>query len=69
MKVVDIIAWILLLIGGLNWGTVGVAHFNFVDTILGADTAVTRLVYVLVGLSAIYSIVRCKGKCSTSGCK
>lgn len=68
MKIVDMIAWILLVVGGLNWGAIGLAQFNFVDAILGADSGITRLVYVLVGLSALYTLCRCKGACATS-CK
>ena len=46
-------AWILLFVGGLNWGLVGAFNWNLVDAILGQWPAVVRVVYVLVGLSAI----------------
>jgi uncharacterized membrane protein YuzA (DUF378 family) len=69
MKVLDIIAWILLIIGGLNWGTIGLMHIDFVSMIFGADTGLTRLIFVLVGVSAIYAICRWKCKCSSSSCK
>lgn len=49
------IAWILLIIGGLNWGLVGVAGFNLVETIFGMGM-ITKVVYGLVGLSAIYAL-------------
>jgi uncharacterized protein len=57
MKNLSIIDWIvmsLLVIGGINWGLVGLANFNLVETILGGLNIATRIVYVLVGLAAIY---------------
>lgn len=53
-SVLDIIALILVLIGGLNWGLVGAFNFNLVDTIFGAGSVVSAIVYILVGISAIY---------------
>jgi len=52
LTTVDIIALILLVIGGLNWGLMGLGMGNVVEMILGMT--LSRLVYVLVGLSAIY---------------
>lgn len=66
MKVFDVIAWILLIVGGLNWGLVAL-DYNLVDTIFGAGTGLARLTYALVGVSAIYGIIR--WKCSSSCCK
>ncbi len=57
MKIVDVLAIILLVIGGLNWGLVGIADLNVVEKIFGTATGVTKLVYILVGLSAIYEII------------
>ncbi len=57
LNVVDIIALILVIIGGLNWGLVGLANFDLVATIFGAASALSRVVYLLVGLSAIYLAV------------
>ena len=58
MKTVDVIAAVLLVIGGLNWGLVGIAHFDLVATIFGmrfGETSVlSSAVYVLVGLAAVY---------------
>lgn len=51
----DWIAIILLIIGGLNWGLVGVANFDVVEYIFGTGT-VALIVYVLVGLSALYKL-------------
>jgi len=54
MKTVSWIAIILLIIGGLNWGLVGLFSFDLVAAIFGAMSMLSRIVYVLVGLSAIY---------------
>lgn len=55
LNTLDIIALVLVIIGGLNWGLVGAFNFDLVETILG-DGVLGRLVYVLVGLAAVYSI-------------
>ena len=56
MNAVDWIAMALLIIGGVNWGLVGLFGFDLVATLFGDMTPISRLVYVLVGLSALYSI-------------
>ena len=61
-------ACLLVLIGGLNWGLIGLGYFlnfngNVVSMILGAWPVVEYIVYVLVGASAVYKAVKC-GKCS-----
>lgn len=56
---IGLIAIILLIIGGLNWGIVGIFNWNLVAAIFGGATSVlTRLIYVLVGLAAIVKIVK-----------
>lgn len=68
MKILDIISAILLLIGGLNWGLVGGFDLDIVSSIFGPGTALSRLIFCLVGLSAIYGIFRwatCKKECSS----
>ncbi len=52
----DWIALILLIIGGLNWGLVGLFGFNLVTVIFGYMTLISRIVYIVVGLAALYSI-------------
>jgi uncharacterized protein len=54
MNIWDWLALILLVIGGLNWGLVGFFNFNLVDAVFGAMSIVSRSVYALVGISAIY---------------
>ncbi len=50
------LVWILLFIGGLNWGLVGAFDYNLVDSIFGVGSAIGRIIYVLVGLAAIWSL-------------
>lgn len=53
----DKIALTLLIIGGLNWGSVGIFQFDLVAWICGGQTGIiSRIVYILVGLSAIWGI-------------
>ena len=60
MKMLNLIALILLVVGGLNWGLVGLFNFDLVATLLGAMSVLARVVYALVGLSAI--VVAINGK-------
>ena len=53
-NILDLIAMILVLVGGINWGLVGAFNFNVVDAIFGAGSVVSAVVYILVGVSAIY---------------
>lgn len=54
MKTTKVIATVLLVVGGLNWGLVGAANFDLVATIFGEMSAISRVVYGVVGLSAVY---------------
>ena len=56
------VAFILLVVGGLNWGLTAFGY-NVVEMLLGSWPAVEKLVYVLVGLSAIYEVVMHKQMC------
>jgi uncharacterized membrane protein YuzA (DUF378 family) len=53
---VDLIALILVIIGGLNWGLVGLFDYNLVDAIFGVGSTLSRIVYIIVGLAALYTI-------------
>lgn len=53
MNALDWVAWVLLIIGGINWGLVGLFGFNLVEVLFGVNI-ITRIIYVLVGISAIY---------------
>lgn len=57
LNALDWIALILVIIGGLNWGLVGLFNFNLVDTIFSWANILARIVYVLVALAAIYMII------------
>ena len=54
--VLDWVALILLIIGGVNWGLYGLAGMDLVDLILGSIPMLATTVYSLVGLSALYTI-------------
>ena len=57
LNVLDWLALVLVIVGALNWGLVGAANFNLVSTLFGDMTTLSRIVYVLVGLSAVYLAV------------
>ena len=56
MKTRHIITAIFLIIGGLNWGLVGAFNFDIVAAIFGAGELITRIIYIIIGLAAIYKI-------------
>ena len=56
MNAVDWIAMALLIVGGINWGLVGAFDFNLVAAIFGDMSGLSRLVYALVGLSALWCL-------------
>jgi len=60
MKALDTLATVLLIVGGLNWGLVGVAHFDLVAALFGDMSILSRIVYSLVGLSAILKAITWK---------
>jgi uncharacterized protein len=57
MRALTWAALIVLAIGGLNWLLVGAFNFDLVATLFGEMSALSRIVYVLVGLSAIYVLI------------
>ena len=56
MNTLDWIAYVLVIIGGLNWGLVGLFGLDLVELIFGAIPVLQNIVYILVGLSALYLI-------------
>lgn len=74
MKNLDIITTVLLIVGGLNWGLFGLWNTDLVASIFGVASSASKIVYTLVGLSAIYQIVQLKCLCAgtenktTTGC-
>lgn len=60
MKSLDFLVAVLLVVGGLNWGLVGLLDFDLVATLFGNMTFISRIVYALVGLSAVYQAMQWK---------
>ncbi|HTH71914.1 MAG TPA: DUF378 domain-containing protein [Candidatus Pristimantibacillus sp.] len=54
MSFLDILAYLLVIVGGINWGLVGFFNYNLVTRIFGESTSVTRIIYAAIGLAAIY---------------
>lgn len=57
MRTVNLITLTLLIVGGLNWGLVGLFDFDLVAALFGEMSLLSRIVYTLVGLSALWQIV------------
>ena len=62
MKKLDLLAATLVVVGGINWGLVAIAEFDLVATLVGLEfgetNALSRIVYGLVGLAAVYGIAQ-----------
>ena len=56
MNALDWTAMVLMIVGGINWGLIGLFNFNLVGTLFGELSALSRIVYTLVGIAAVYSI-------------
>jgi uncharacterized membrane protein YuzA (DUF378 family) len=67
MKALNIITLLLVIIGGINWGLVGLFDLDIVAAIFGAGSALARIVYIAVGASALYQLVPLFGAMSHSG--
>lgn len=57
MRALNTLTLVLLIVGGLNWGLVGLADFDLVAALFGDMSLLSRIVYSLVGLSALWQIV------------
>jgi uncharacterized protein len=68
-KTVHMITYILVIVGALNWGLVGLFDFNLVMTLLGGYPMMEKLVYILVGVSAVVEVLTHKGYCKYCGGK
>jgi uncharacterized membrane protein YuzA (DUF378 family) len=60
MKAIDAIVAALLVIGGLNWGLVGLFRFDLVAAILGDMSILSRIIYIVVGIGAVYQALQWK---------
>lgn len=56
LNVLDTTSLFLAIVGALNWGLVGLSRFDLVSAIFGEGTVLTRVIYVLVGLSGVYLV-------------
>lgn len=56
MRAVNVLTLVLLIVGGLNWGLVGLFGFDLVAALFGTMSALSRIVYVLVALSALWQL-------------
>lgn len=57
MKTISYIALTLVIVGALNWLLVGLFEFNLVDSLFGIGSILTRIIYILVGISGLWSIL------------
>lgn len=64
-NLIDTIALILVIVGGLNWGLVGAFDLNLVTAIFGVGSLLAKIVYILVGVSSIYMIYWATIKCKS----
>lgn len=65
MKPLHMVAYILLWVGGLNWGLVGLLNMNIVESVVGMDLA--KIVYIVVGLATVYVIATHMNDCKVCG--
>jgi uncharacterized membrane protein YuzA (DUF378 family) len=65
MKLLHMVTFLLVVVGALNWGLVGLFNFNLVTTLVGSWPMVEKLVYVLVGVSAVWLLMTHKKDCKT----
>ena len=65
MRQVDVLATLLLVVGAVNWGLVGIARFDLVAALFGMEfgetSALTSVIYALVGVAGIYRLATFKG--------
>lgn len=63
MKALHMVTFSLAMVGAINWGLVGLMDFNLVSWLLGVGTSSEKLVYILVGASAVYVFATHMGDC------
>lgn len=63
MNILHMATFTLAMVGGLNWGLVGLFDFNLVSTLLGAGSMLEQAAYVLVGVAAVYVLVTHRNDC------
>jgi uncharacterized membrane protein YuzA (DUF378 family) len=60
-RAIDVITYALIIIGALNWGLIGFFAYNLVAALFGEMTVVSRIIYALVGVAAIYQLLSLPG--------
>lgn len=63
MKAIHVISWILVVVGGLNWGLLALTGWEIGSLFGGMDTGISKTIYVLVGLAALYELFTHKKGC------
>lgn len=58
MKYLNLVAFILVIVGAINWGLVGLLNLDLVGALFGAGSGLTKIVYILVGLAGVYGAVK-----------
>ncbi len=56
MKVIDKIALVLIIIGAIVWGIIGIFNYNIVDALFGVGSIISKIIYILVGISGLWAI-------------
>ncbi len=65
MKLVNLVTYILVIVGAINWGLVAALDMNLVTTLFGDGTQLTKIAYILVGISGVYQLIPLS-KCLTN---
>ncbi|MCI9246226.1 MAG: DUF378 domain-containing protein [Clostridia bacterium] len=56
MKIIDKIALVLVIIGAIVWGIIGIFNYNIVDALFGVGSIISKIIYILVGISGLWAI-------------
>lgn len=56
MKIIDKIALVLIIIGAIIWGIIGIFNYNIVDALFGVGSIISKIIYILVGISGLWAI-------------
>jgi len=67
MKMLHMLTYLLVIIGGINWGLWGLLNINLVTMLTGSWPMLEKLVYILVGVSAVYELAMHKQNCKLCG--
>jgi len=57
MKILDVVTAIILIIGGLNWGVMAIINFNLIGWIFRDMNLLTRIIFLVIGFSAVYQLI------------